>query len=103
MGQFKVRIALHPRDGGSPRSLEARVDTGAAYSVIPRPLLEALGCQHHRTQRVILVDGRIEEWTVAQIDVECEGRQPTRLWVRRTVLPCSAQPPSRSSALALTR
>ena len=53
------------------------METGAGYSVIPRPVLEALGCQSHRTQRVILADGRIEEWLVTQIDVECEGRRTT--------------------------
>lgn len=77
MGQFRVALTLYPRDGGTPQTLEALVDTGAGYSVIPRPVLETLGCQPHRTQRVILADGRTEEWLVAQIDVECEGRRTT--------------------------
>jgi clan AA aspartic protease len=77
MGQFKVSLTLYPRNGGTSRILEALVDTGAGYSVIPRPILEALGCRAHRTQRIILADGRTEEWEVAQIDVECEGRRTT--------------------------
>jgi len=68
MGQCKALLTLYARDGGIPQTLEVLVDTGAGYSVIPRPVLEALGCQPHRTQRVILADGRIEEWMVAQID-----------------------------------
>ncbi len=75
MGQFKVLLTLFPRDGGTPRSVEALVDTGAGYSVVPRSILEGLGCRPLRTQRVILGDGRTEEWSVSQVDVECEGRR----------------------------
>ena len=75
MGQFKVTLTVYPRDGGTARSLEALVDTGAGYSVVPRPVLEALGCRPLRAQRVILADGRTEEWSVTQVDVECEGRR----------------------------
>lgn len=77
MGQFRVTLTVYPRDGGTARSIEALVDTGAGYSVVPRPVLEALGCRPLRTQRVILADGRAEEWTVTQVDVECEGRRAT--------------------------
>jgi aspartyl protease family protein len=75
MGQFKVEIGLYPRASGSPRLVEALVDTGAAYTVLPRSLLESLGYTAARAQRVILADGRAEEWAVTQVDVECEGRR----------------------------
>lgn len=77
MGQFKVTLTLHPRDGGLPRPLEAPVDTGAGYSVVPGPVLESLGCRPLRSQRVVLADGRVEEWPLSQVDVECEGRRAT--------------------------
>ena len=77
MGQFKVMLTLYPRDGGTARSLEAPVDTGAGYSVVPRPILESLGCRPLRTQRVIFADGRTEEWPLSQVEVECEGRRAT--------------------------
>lgn len=77
MGRFKVIITLVPSGGNEPRRLEALVDTGAAYTVVPRPILETLGCQPHRTQRVRLADGRAEEWSVAQVELECEGRRAT--------------------------
>ena len=53
------------------------MDTGAGYSVVPRPILEALGCRPIRTQRVVPADGRAEEWSVGQVEVECEGRRTT--------------------------
>lgn len=77
MGQFKVTLTLYPRNGETSRRLEALVDTGAGYSVVPRSILESMGCQPIRTQRVVPADGRTEEWWVTQIDVECEGRRAT--------------------------
>lgn len=75
MGQFKVPVTFHPRNGDSPRVLDALVDTGAAYSVVPRPIFESLGLRSLRRQRVIFADGRSEDWTLAQAEVECEGRR----------------------------
>ena len=75
MGQFKVTVTLHPQKYGAARTVEALVDTGAGYSMFPRPLLEALGCQAIRSQRVVLTDGRMEEWSLSQVDVEYEGRR----------------------------
>jgi aspartyl protease family protein len=77
MGQFRVDLTLLDRNGGPSRTTEALVDTGAAYTVVPRAVLESLGCRPVRTQRVVLADGRIEEWAMTQIDVECEGRSTT--------------------------
>jgi len=77
VGQFKVLLTLYPRNGGAAQTLEALVDTGAAYSVVPRPLLDSLGCRPLRTQRVVLADGRAEEWSLTQVDVECQGRRAT--------------------------
>ena len=77
MGQFKVTVTLLPRDGGDSRGLEALVDTGAGYSVVPRPILEGLGYRPVRSQRVVFADGRIEEWSVCHVEVECQGRRTT--------------------------
>ena len=75
MGQFRVDLTLHARHDGPSRTLVALVDTGAAYSVVPRVVLESWGCRPVRTQRVVLADGRIEDWSLTQIDVEYEGRR----------------------------
>jgi predicted aspartyl protease len=61
VGQFRVRVRLFPRDGTEPPSLDALVDTGAGYTVVPRAVFETLGCAPHRVQRVRLADGRVEE------------------------------------------
>lgn len=77
MGQFRVELTLLDRDGDRLQTIEALVDTGAGYTVVPRAVLESLGCRPLRMQRVVLADGRIEEWALTQVDVECEGRRAT--------------------------
>jgi clan AA aspartic protease len=75
MGRFKVDLTLRPANGRPVRHVDALVDTGAAYSMLPRAVLESLGYAAVRTQRVILADGRTEEWMVTQVEVECQGRR----------------------------
>jgi len=77
VGQFTVRLTFHLAAPAGPRTLEALVDTGAAYTVVPRPLLEPLGSEILRTQRVVLADGRIEEWPLCELVVEYQGRRAT--------------------------
>jgi len=40
MSQFSVEMTILPRNEEPPHALEALVDTGAAYSVVPRSLIE---------------------------------------------------------------
>lgn len=75
MGQFKVSLTVYAPDGDDVRQVDALVDTGAAYSMLPRTFLESLGYGPVRAQRVVLADGRIEEWALTIADVECGGRR----------------------------
>jgi clan AA aspartic protease len=77
MGQLRPTVTLFPRHGGEPRALQALVDTGASYSVVPAPILAELGCRPLRMQPVVLPDGRADEWPLTQVDIECEGRRVT--------------------------
>jgi clan AA aspartic protease len=77
MGQFRLTVIFFPRQGGEPRPLQALVDTGACYSVVPAPILAELGCRPLRMQGVLLADGRTDEWPLTQADVECQGRRMT--------------------------
>ena len=94
MGQFRVELILHSRRGGPVRRVDALVATGTAYTMLPHALVESLGCDAVRAQRVILADGRIEEWMVAQVEVECQGR--------RTVTPVLMGPEASPPLLGVT-
>jgi clan AA aspartic protease len=93
MGQFGVTLTFFPCTGGEPLRLEALVDTGSAYTVVPRPIYETLGCAPSRSQRVRLADGRGDEWPLALVEVECEGR--------RTMTPILGGPPDASVLLGV--
>ena len=58
MGTFDVTIDIGDPSGTRFESLEALVDTGATYTVVPAPLLERLGVPRHATDRFVLADGR---------------------------------------------
>lgn len=94
LGQFRVSLTLRPALDVAAVDLEVLVDTGAGYSVVPRPLLDGLGYQPVRTQRVVLADGRIEEWPLSQVVVECQGR--------RTPTPMLMGPPDGPALLGAT-
>jgi hypothetical protein len=68
VGLFALTVTLFPRDAGSPRRIEAFVATGASYSVVRRPVLDAPAHQDagrdasRRAARRMATDpGRLEE------------------------------------------
>lgn len=78
MGLFYHPITLISPQGGSSETLEALVDTGAMFTVVPAPVLERLGVETFRTLPVRFANGRVEHWKMGQIEVELDGqRMPT--------------------------
>lgn len=58
MGTFECRVQLEGMDGQGPVELEAMVDTGAAYSMVPASILRDLGVQPIRKVNLEWADGR---------------------------------------------
>ena len=74
MEPFKVRARIwNPFDPSRSRDVELLVDTGAAYTVVPRDLLEALNIKVLRHARLRLADNRIIERPIGEIGIEIEG------------------------------
>lgn len=72
MGTFRVSIQL------ASTSMEALVDTGASYTVIPRDVLERLGTQPDEERLFVLADGREVHYPMAWARVTIgERTQPT--------------------------
>jgi clan AA aspartic protease len=61
MGVFRVPVEVSDLEWRHVEQVDAWVDTGAFYSNLPRPLLEALGIVPHKRERFMLADGRIVE------------------------------------------
>ncbi len=55
---FRHQVAIGATEAGPFVPVEALVDTGATYSLFPRPLLSRLGVVPHDRAEFILADGR---------------------------------------------
>ena len=73
MGTFNWPIRLSSIDGQRTRDIEATVDTGAAYTTLPAPLLHELGVEPIGKRRLILADGRRIEMEIGRAWVTIDG------------------------------
>ena len=74
MGTFSVPIEVGNVDGSSYESLEALVDTGASYLVVPRSILSAVGARVAERRQFTLADGREVEMDVGAVSLRLDGR-----------------------------
>jgi predicted aspartyl protease len=74
VGTFFYTIRLIAASGAS-ETLEALVDTGAMFTVVPAPVLERLGVTPFDTIPVRFANGQIEEWAIGQVEAELDGRR----------------------------
>ena len=58
MGTFSWPIQVSSVDGLRTREIEATVDTGAAFTTLPAPLLRDIGVEPVGQRRFLLADGR---------------------------------------------
>ncbi|MDE0602894.1 MAG: hypothetical protein F4124_04960 [Acidimicrobiia bacterium] len=58
MGIFTVPIQISAAEGGESMEVEAMVDTGSFYTMLPDRLLRELGVKPVGTRRIHLADGR---------------------------------------------
>ena len=58
VGMFKWSVRISSMDRQQVRDIEATVDTGAAYTMLPASLLHKLGIEPRGKRRVPLADGR---------------------------------------------
>ena len=73
MGTFNWPIRLSSIDGQRTRDIEATVDTGAAYTTLPAPLLRELGVAPIGKRRLLLADGRRIEMNIGRAWVTIDG------------------------------
>ena len=66
MGTFSQKLQISSLDGEHSRDVEAMVDTGATYTVLPRRLLMELGVSVTRQARFELADGRLVDLDVGE-------------------------------------
>lgn len=81
MGTFRVTIEIGDPEGKKWEPVEALVDTGASYTVVPGSLLARLGVTPHVRDTSLLADGRRIERDIGQTWARVDGRSVVTLVV----------------------
>ncbi len=81
MGMLAVQIQISGMDGGEAKEVEAIVDTGSAYTMLPGRLLRELGVAPIGTRRLLLADGRLADMYYGRAWVTVEGESEVTLVV----------------------
>ena len=80
MGTFSWPIQIGSLEGGPAREIEAMVDTGATFTVLPASVLQELGVLVTRQARFELGDGRIVEMDIGDAMATINGASaPTQV------------------------
>ena len=81
MGTFSVTLEVGNWSGDAYRAIEALVDTGATYTLLPSSMLRELGVGPHRTSVFELADGSQHERQIGRTWVRLDGKQEMTLVV----------------------
>ncbi len=80
MGTFNCMVRFGSLDGERSVEIDALVDTGASYSIVPSAILRRLGVEPTDRHRVTLADGRQVTYDLGQAQATVNGRS-TPTWV----------------------
>ena len=74
VGTFRVDFTIRNRVTGEARSLNALVDTGASYTIIPAGILDELGIERDETELFSLADGSVQELAIGRAEMDLDDR-----------------------------
>lgn len=74
MGVFNWPVRLESMDGERSLDLEAMVDTGASYTIVPAGRLRELGVTPIDTISLVMADGRSVEYDIGEAQASINGR-----------------------------
>ena len=83
MGTFAVTLGVADPQGRRYEEVEAMVDSGAAYTVLPASILKRLGVEPYETRGFVLADGHRVERGFGRTWMSLAGRQdmsPVVFW-----------------------
>ncbi len=81
MGTFHHTVSVGPKGGSQMASIEALVDTGSTYTVVPAPVLEELGISPEWTSIFELADGRRAEYGLAEVRIGIDNEERTTICI----------------------
>ena len=77
MGMFDVAVRVANPKTGESVVVDAWVDTGAIYSVVPASVLDDLGIEKEERKAFTLANGDTEERDVGQAEFRIQGKART--------------------------
>ena len=81
MGVFNWPVRLDSMDGERSLEIEAMVDTGASYTIVPANLLKELGVAPIDKISLVMADGRPVEYDIGRAMATIDGRTEATLVV----------------------
>ena len=81
MGTFDCQVRLESTDGRRTLEIDAMVDTGSTYTMVPAQLLHELGVQPIRQVGLVLADGRRTHCDMGEARATIDGESVTTLVV----------------------
>ena len=81
MGTFNWPIRLESMDGAKSLEIEAMVDTGASYTIVPAGLLKDMGISPIDKISLVLADGRAVEYDIGRAWATINGNSEVTLVV----------------------
>ena len=80
MGTFTVPLEVADPQGRRNETVDAIVDSGATYTVLPGSILEQLGVTPHGTRRFVLADGSRVERGFGRTWMRLDGQRELSPW-----------------------
>ena len=69
MGMFQERVGVSGGNGSAPRYVDATVDTGATYTVLPADLLQTVGVNPSWHETFVLADSRTVQLPMGEVRI----------------------------------
>ena len=81
MGKFSVSLGVGDPNGQHFETVDALVNTGATYTVLPGSMLRRMGVQPHRRTTFELADGRRLDLEMGRTWIQVDGQRELSLVV----------------------
>ncbi len=81
MGTFHWPLTVMSVDGSREETIEALVDTGASYTLLPSVMLRRMSVVPHRRLEFELANGEIIEHDIGEVRVRIDGVEATTIVV----------------------
>ena len=75
MGIFSVPLEVGDPEGSRFERIEALVDTGATFSIVPASILHRLGVEPHERGSFELADGSLRDFSIGETRVRVDGKE----------------------------